>query len=129
MKINYYLLIIFWGQPNSNNKQQTQPPTKIDQNCYCWKLAPISAFGNMLQVVIPIKCIVLLYYCFEVNRKKLQRYDVYQTCKYKKQNQNTTTLFGLWSIAIRVKKYKFFTIFGVDKHSAEYFSSMIIDEN
>ena len=30
-------------QPNSKQEQQKQPPTTIDQNGYCWKLAPISA--------------------------------------------------------------------------------------
>ena len=56
MKINYYLLTIFWVQQNSKTKKNNnKPPTTIDQNGYCWKLAPISAYGNNKQQVRSVK--------------------------------------------------------------------------
>ena len=47
MKINYHLLTIFWVRPNSKANNKINPPTTIDQNGYCYKLAPISAWGTM----------------------------------------------------------------------------------
>ena len=42
------LLTICWVQPNSNSKQQKQPPH--NQKGYCWKIDPSSVLRYLLQI-------------------------------------------------------------------------------